>query len=153
MEDTYISPEDVVYALSSNNDASRKMGVFKLQSCIGDPSFAELFILHGGLEALKELVLNTTGNTLAYSLSSYSKLLEVDKGWESVDQPLLERVSAALLYMRESVLKRHRLVNLNETTHVVDCWSRCDKPPGDHPTRRHVDPCHDFIARPVLRRS
>lgn len=92
MEDTYISPEDVVYALSSNNDASRKMGVFKLQSCIGDPSFAELFILHGGLEALKELVLNTTGNTLAYSLSSYSKLLEVDKGWESVDQPLLERI-------------------------------------------------------------
>ena len=78
--------------LGSDEDAVRKMAVFKLQSNVGDPSFAEIFILEGGLPKLKYLIMKTNGNTLAYSLASFSRLLEVDKGWESVDQDLVERV-------------------------------------------------------------
>ncbi|MCJ1315490.1 hypothetical protein MMC15_000810 [Xylographa vitiligo] len=82
----------LVERLGSDEDAVRKMAVFKLQSSIGDPSFADVFIAEGGLTKLRYLTLNATGNTLAYSLTSFSRLLEVDKGWEFVNQELVKRV-------------------------------------------------------------
>ena len=87
-----INVSELVERLGSDEDAVRKMAVFKLQSNIGDPSFADVFILEGGLEQLRYLTLHASGNTLAYSLTSFSRLLEVDKGWESVNQDLVERV-------------------------------------------------------------
>lgn len=92
MESTQVS--ELVERLGSDEDAVRKMAVFKLQSNIGDPSFAEVFILEGGLTKLRYLTLHATGNTLAYSLTSFSRLLEVDKGWDYVDQELVGRVWA-----------------------------------------------------------
>ncbi|KAL6720765.1 hypothetical protein ACLMJK_002690 [Lecanora helva] len=87
-----INVSELVERLGSHEDAVRKMAAFKLQSNIGDPSFADVFILEGGLNKLRYLTLKATGNTLAYSLSSFSRLLEVDKGWEYVNQDLIERV-------------------------------------------------------------
>lgn len=89
-----INIPELIERLGSDEDAVRKMAVFKLQSNIGDPSFAEVFISDGGLTRLRYLTLHATGNTLAYSLTSFSRLLEVDKGWEYVNQELLERVSS-----------------------------------------------------------
>lgn len=91
MESTNIS--ELVGRLGSDEDAVRKMAVFKLQSNIGDPSFADVFISEGGLTKLKYLTLHATGNTLAYSLTSFSRLLEVDKGWEYVSEDLVKKVS------------------------------------------------------------
>ena len=88
-----VNVAELVERLSSDEDAVRKMAVFKLQSCIGDPSFADVFITEGGLTRLRYLTLHASGNTLAYSLTSFGRLLEVDKGWECVDQELVERVS------------------------------------------------------------
>ncbi|KAK3336418.1 ELMO/CED-12 family-domain-containing protein [Cercophora scortea] len=68
--------------LASDEDAARKMAVFKLQSSINDPAFADVFISSGGLVILRRLIMSTTGNTLAYSLQSLSRLLEVDMGWD-----------------------------------------------------------------------
>ncbi|EHK98785.1 putative Engulfment and cell motility protein 3 [Glarea lozoyensis 74030] len=68
--------------LNSDEDAMRKMAVFKLQSSINDPAFADLFISSGGLTILRRLIMSTGGNTLAYSLQSLTRLLEVDMGWE-----------------------------------------------------------------------
>jgi len=68
--------------LASDEDASRKMAVFKLQSSINDPAFADVFISSGGLALLRRLIMTTSGNTLAYSLQSLTRLLEVDMGWE-----------------------------------------------------------------------
>jgi hypothetical protein len=87
-----VNVPELVERLGSEEDAVRKMAVFKLQSNIGDPSFAEIFILEGGLPKLKYLAMNASGNTLAYSLTSFSRLLEVDKGWDFVEQDLIERV-------------------------------------------------------------
>lgn len=74
----------------------RKMAVFKLQSSINDPAFADVFISSGGLVILRRLIMNTGGNTLAYSLQSLSRLLEVDMGWEIFESSgageLVERV-------------------------------------------------------------
>jgi Domain of unknown function (DUF3361) len=94
--DTVNVPE-LVERLGSDEDAVRKMAVFKLQSNIGDPSFAEIFIQEGGLQKLKYLTMRATGNTLAYSLTSFSRLLEVDKGWDFVEQDLIERVGSRIL--------------------------------------------------------
>ncbi|RYP90567.1 hypothetical protein DL770_003329 [Monosporascus sp. CRB-9-2] len=82
--------------LSSDEDAVRKMAVFKLQSSINDPSFADVFISSGGLIILRRLIMSAGGNTLAYSLQSLSRLLEVDMGWDIFEGPtaadLVERI-------------------------------------------------------------
>lgn len=82
--------------LASDEDASRKMAVFKLQSSINDPAFADVFISSGGLVVLRRLIMNSTGNTLAYSLQSLTRLLEVDMGWDIFEGPsaseLVERI-------------------------------------------------------------
>ncbi|RYP02676.1 hypothetical protein DL764_005666 [Monosporascus ibericus] len=82
--------------LSSDEDAVRKMAVFKLQSSINDPSFADVFISSGGLIILRRLIMGAGGNTLAYSLQSLSRLLDVDMGWDIFEGPtaadLVERI-------------------------------------------------------------
>ncbi|KIX01654.1 uncharacterized protein Z518_09380 [Rhinocladiella mackenziei CBS 650.93] len=82
---------DLLTSLSSHEDASRKMAAFKLQSLINDPSFAEHFVLAGGLPRLRSLILESNGNTLAYSLASFARLLEVDQGWEAVNDQVVEK--------------------------------------------------------------
>lgn len=82
----------LVQRLSSDEESVRKMAVFKLQSAIGDPSFADVFISEGGLPKLRFLALHSTGNTLAYCLTSLSRLLELDKGWDHVTDDLIKRV-------------------------------------------------------------
>lgn len=82
--------------LASDEDAVRKMAVFKLQNSINDPAFADVFISTGGLIVLRRLIMDSGGNTLAYSLQSLTRLLEVDMGWEifegSTATGLVERV-------------------------------------------------------------
>ena len=82
-----------VAQLGSEEDPIRKMAVFRLQSIIGDPAFADVFISEGGLTKLRSIVLRPTSqNTLAYALTALARLLEVDKGWDHVNQGLIERV-------------------------------------------------------------
>ncbi|KAJ5370118.1 uncharacterized protein N7496_006210 [Penicillium cataractarum] len=99
-----VNVAELVERLGSDEDAVRKMAVFKLQGNIGDPSFADIFIVEGGLTRLRYLTLHASGNTLAYSLTSFARLLEVDKGWECVDQELVERIVELIV--------THPLVNI-----------------------------------------
>lgn len=82
--------------LASDEDAARKMAVFKLQTSINDPAFADVFISSGGLVILRRLIMSSGGNTLAYSLQSLTRLLEVDMGWDIFEGPtasdLVERI-------------------------------------------------------------
>ncbi|ROT36763.1 hypothetical protein SODALDRAFT_281386 [Sodiomyces alkalinus F11] len=82
--------------LASDEDVARKMAVFKLQSSINDPAFADVFISSGGLVLLRRLIMTNGGNTLAYSLQSLTRLLEVDMGWDIFEGPaagdLVERI-------------------------------------------------------------
>ncbi|KAF2270363.1 hypothetical protein CC78DRAFT_563771 [Lojkania enalia] len=87
-----LSVPELVERLSSDEESVRKMAVFKLQSAIGDPSFADVFIHEGGLPKLRFLALHSTGNTLAYCLTSLSRLLELDKGWDHVTDDLIKRI-------------------------------------------------------------
>ncbi len=83
---------DLLRNLGSNDDPTRKMAAFKLQSLINDPSFAEVFVGQGGLPKLRLLVLESSGNTLSYGLASFARLLDVDQGWEVVDTAVVEKV-------------------------------------------------------------
>ncbi|KAF4594813.1 hypothetical protein GQ602_000426 [Ophiocordyceps camponoti-floridani] len=73
--------------LASDQDAMRKMAVFKLQNSINDPAFADVFISSGGLVILRRLIMTSAGNTLAYALQSLTRLLEVDMGWDVFEGP------------------------------------------------------------------
>lgn len=91
MENVDVS--QLVERLGADEESVKKMAVFKLQNAIGDPSFAELFIQEGGVPKLRYLALHATGNTLAYCLTSLSRLLELDKGWDHITDDLIKRVS------------------------------------------------------------
>ncbi|KAK5087865.1 hypothetical protein LTR05_002080 [Lithohypha guttulata] len=82
---------DLLAGLASTEDAARKMAAFKLQSMTNDPSFAEQFCSRGGLVNLRNLMLDSSGNTLAYSLASFTRLLELDHGWEAVDNVVVQK--------------------------------------------------------------
>lgn len=104
MEENVNVPE-LVRDLGSQDDSTRKMAAFKLQSAIGDPSFADVFIYQGGLPKLHYLTLHATGNTLAYSLASFSNLLGLDQGWEWINADLVARVlSPTFTCIRYAVL-------------------------------------------------
>ncbi|KAL9063615.1 MAG: hypothetical protein Q9157_008154, partial [Trypethelium eluteriae] len=87
-----VNPADLINRMRSDEDSARKMAVFKLQQVIGDPSFADVFIQAGGLSRLRSLCLRTSGNTLAYSLGSLNRLLELDMGWEIISNEMIEHL-------------------------------------------------------------
>lgn len=86
---------ELVESLGSPDDSIRKRAAFRLQSIVSDPSFVDNFETAGGIAKLHMLALNANGNTLAYSLAAYSRVLEMDQGWSSVDQDLIGRVGRA----------------------------------------------------------
>ncbi|BFZ62287.1 hypothetical protein YB2330_003376 [Saitoella coloradoensis] len=88
---------EVVERLGSEQEAVRKLAAFKLQSYISDPPIADAFVASGGVKPLRALALTSTGNTLAYSLTSLSKLLDVDRGWDGIDATLLDRIMCLVI--------------------------------------------------------
>ncbi|KAF1932059.1 uncharacterized protein M421DRAFT_416784 [Didymella exigua CBS 183.55] len=83
---------ELVARLGAEEESTKKMAAFKLQTAIGDPSFADVFIYEGGLPKLRFLALHATGNTLAYGLTSLARLLELDKGWDHITDDLIVRI-------------------------------------------------------------
>ncbi|KAK3675560.1 hypothetical protein LTR78_004644 [Recurvomyces mirabilis] len=83
--------ETLVTGLVSDNEGARKYAVFKLQSLLGDPAFADAFIQGDGQIALRHAALETIGNTQAYAFGSLDALLELDIGWDAVDGPVIDK--------------------------------------------------------------
>ena len=125
-----LSVPELVERLSSDEESVRKMAVFKLQGAIGDPSFADVFIQEGGLPKLRFLALHSTGNTLAYCLTSLSRLLELDKGWDHVTDDLIKRVGSP-----------RKIWNHHEAKYtLIDRRAGCRTTFGQREQRRHVSP-------------
>ena len=63
---------------------------------VQDSTFAHDFILESGLVKLKNLISEATGNTLAYGLSAFAKILQVPavqaEAFGVVDDWLIDRV-------------------------------------------------------------
>ncbi|KAI6246676.1 Engulfment and cell motility protein 1 [Erysiphe necator] len=99
---------ELLTKLQSGEDAIRKLAIFKLQTSINDPSIADVFISTGGLQVLRQLIMTTSGNTLAYALSALSRLLEVEMGWEIFESNGAE----ALVERLVGLIVTHPLVNI-----------------------------------------
>ncbi|TQS36530.1 hypothetical protein Golomagni_03018 [Golovinomyces magnicellulatus] len=97
----------ILTSLQSNEDAIRKLAAFKLQTSINDPSLADVFISSGGLQVLCKSIMDTNGNTLAYSLAALSRLLEVEMGWEIFEL----NGAGALIERIVGLIVTHPLVN------------------------------------------
>lgn len=99
---------ELLTRLQSDEDATRKLAVFKLQASINDPSIADVFISTGGLKVLRQLIMTASGNTLAYALAALSRLLEVEMGWEIFESNGAE----ALVERLVGLIVTHPLVNI-----------------------------------------
>lgn len=82
----------LIAGLNASNESARKYAVFKLQGLLADPSFADTFIQADGLPALRDCVLDANGNAQAYALGSMVVLLELDMGWEGIDEEVVGKV-------------------------------------------------------------
>ncbi|KAI9712916.1 MAG: hypothetical protein M1828_001512 [Chrysothrix sp. TS-e1954] len=102
MED--VNVPELIQQLEADDGPTQKMAAFKLQGVIQDPSFADLFIQEGGLPRLRSVALSASGNTLAYSLASFTNLLGLDQGWEYINSDLVLRLVQLIV--------RHPLVNI-----------------------------------------
>ncbi|OLL26495.1 Engulfment and cell motility protein 2 [Neolecta irregularis DAH-3] len=73
-------------------DSVKKMALFKLQSCVGDLQFIDIFLASDGLLHLVNCISSSTGNSLAYGLSCFEKLLECDLGWSAADFEFIDKL-------------------------------------------------------------
>ncbi|KAI8977655.1 ELMO/CED-12 family-domain-containing protein [Mycotypha africana] len=70
---------------STKDDKSLKIATFSLQTYLKDRDFAVEFLEKDGLQSLCDIILNSSGNTLAYALNSLLSLMEHEIGWDSLD--------------------------------------------------------------------
>nr|OQO23634.1 hypothetical protein B0A51_09047 [Rachicladosporium sp. CCFEE 5018] len=85
------SVSSLLLSLTSDSDPTQKLAVFRLQTLLHDPSFADAFLQAQGARALRACILDSQGNTLAYALGSLNALLELGVGWEAVDSYVIAR--------------------------------------------------------------
>ncbi|SNX87145.1 related to Engulfment and cell motility gene 1 protein [Melanopsichium pennsylvanicum] len=89
-----IEAVEMVDKLSSRDDKILKMATYTLQRLIREPPFTEEFIARGGVKELLSVIHNhSSGNTLAYALTSCQNLMEgFEYGWEIIDAALVAKV-------------------------------------------------------------
>lgn len=89
----------MVDKLSSRDDRTLKMATYTLQRLIREPPFTAEFIRRGGLAELIGVVhAQSSGNTLAYALTSCQNLLEAtDDGAQGLDGAFMAKVVRILV--------------------------------------------------------
>ncbi len=89
-----IEAVEMVDKLSSRDDRTLKMATYTLQRLIREPPFTEEFIARGGVKELLNVIRNhSSGNTLAYALTSCQNLMEgFEYGWDIIDASLVAKV-------------------------------------------------------------
>jgi hypothetical protein len=87
--------------LNTQNSGYSKLKriMFSLQKWIREPEFLERFISLEGVGLLTQIIFMSTGNSLAYALTSLLNMMEGDKGWEQLDQDFINKVRVACLTM------------------------------------------------------
>jgi len=96
----------IIVGIASDSESARKLSAYHLQSLVGDAAFARAFVQAQGVPALKQVVLEDSGNALAYALGSLTRLLEMDLGWDHLSSDVIERVRINSLRRKSSFLKK-----------------------------------------------
>ena len=83
----------MVDKLLSFDPPTLKLATFSLRTLIKERAFLTEFLRHGGVDALQEVIKQSSGNTLAYALGGMQSLMEVeDRGWEGLEDGFVSRI-------------------------------------------------------------
>jgi hypothetical protein len=86
--------QNQILVLPLNPPAHGQILIFRAQ----DSAFAQDFVAKEGLVKLKTLISEATGNTLAYGLTAFAKILQVPdvqaEAFGAVDEWLIDRVKS-----------------------------------------------------------
>ncbi|KAG5637290.1 hypothetical protein H0H81_005085 [Sphagnurus paluster] len=83
---------ETVKKLTLRDDKNFKLALFSLQKFIREEQFAQEFITYNGLNELVSVIHESNGNTLAYALTAMQNLMELDYGWETLDDNFILKV-------------------------------------------------------------
>ena len=89
-----VEAAEMVDKLGSDDKAVVKRTVFALRSLVKERgTFIDEFISQRGLDALQNVVLSSSANTLAYALVSLQNLMELEeRGWQGIHDPFVSRL-------------------------------------------------------------
>ncbi|KAF9071535.1 ELMO/CED-12 family-domain-containing protein [Rhodocollybia butyracea] len=73
-----------------------KLTLHTLQKYIRENEFAQEFISYDGVTQLVDIISSSQGNTLAYALTAMQNLMDLDYGWEKLDEAFIFRVVQVL---------------------------------------------------------
>ncbi|KAG0172834.1 hypothetical protein DFQ28_009796 [Apophysomyces sp. BC1034] len=106
-----------------------KIATYSLQNYLKEPDFAAEFLERGGLESLCEIIKNTTGNTLAYALNSFTSLMEHDSGWDNLTDDFVADIAhivvneALVTICRPATAVLIKIVCADRTSYSsIDCY-------------------------------
>lgn len=89
-----IEAVEMVDKLNSRDDRTLKMATYTLQRLIRETPFTDEFVARGGVKELLNVIRShSSGNTLAYALTSCQNLIEgFEYGWEIIDAAFVAKV-------------------------------------------------------------
>ncbi|KAF7729890.1 hypothetical protein EC973_003624 [Apophysomyces ossiformis] len=106
-----------------------KIATYSLQNYLKEPDFAAEFLERGGLESLCEIIKNTSGNTLAYALNSFTSLMEHDSGWDNLTDEFVADIAhivvneALVTICRPATALLIKIVCADRTSYsAIDCY-------------------------------
>ncbi|RGB42768.1 ELMO/CED-12 family-domain-containing protein [Rhizophagus diaphanus] len=115
-----IEAAEICEKLGSNDDKVLKLATFSLQKYIKEVEFADEFLKRSGLKSLIDIINNSSGNTLAYALTSMQNLMEHDHGWEDLSFDFINKVI--------NILVKQTLVNIcRPATAIIIKLATADK--------------------------
>ncbi|KAG8686409.1 hypothetical protein FRC08_012518 [Ceratobasidium sp. 394] len=88
-----IEATEILDRIRGSDKESLKHALFSLQKYIREHEFTQEFLKRDGLRELLNTIDTSTGNTLAYALTSMQNLMEHEYGWDNLQPGFILRVS------------------------------------------------------------
>ncbi|QRV88985.1 engulfment and cell motility-like protein [Ceratobasidium sp. AG-Ba] len=87
-----IEATEILERLHGSDKESLKHALFSLQKYIREHEFTQEFLKRDGLRELLKTIDTSTGNTLAYALTSMQNLMEHEYGWDNLQSSFILRI-------------------------------------------------------------
>eukprot|EP01119_Soliformovum_irregulare_P010556 TRINITY_DN2604_c0_g1_i1.p1 TRINITY_DN2604_c0_g1~~TRINITY_DN2604_c0_g1_i1.p1 ORF type:complete len:1059 (-),score=337.43 TRINITY_DN2604_c0_g1_i1:28-3204(-) len=84
--------QSVLEALTSPNQELKKKAFFELKSKLQDREFAQMFISQNGITAVTAVIVDSSGNTLAYALQALDSCMNYGFGWDQLSPVMIEKI-------------------------------------------------------------
>ncbi len=154
-----IEAVEMVDKLSSRDDRVLKMATYTLQRLIRETPFTDEFVARGGVKELLNVIRNhSSGNTLAYALTSCQNLMEgFEYGWVIIDSAFVAKVVGLLVTQERinvcrpatAILKKLVVLAARLAKDKQVAWSRTVA----MLPRRRLLPCIDTVSSSSTPRS